>query len=533
MAFSPDSQRLAYVLTDTRIGVVDLSSGQVRYLPPTGALQAHIQFAPNGGRFAVAACRAGQWAVEVRDAATGMVHRTLQHPQIANHPAWHPDGQTLATCCDDRRIRLWDVASGRLLRELEGHKSWGINCTFTRRGELLLSNDWNNMLRVWEPSSGRQLLFMPAGGYSFLKVSPDGRVPAKHVADPSKLQILRLRAGQGYHTVGAGGLECILRPQVHPGGRLLVSVAANGSLVLVDLAAGRQVEAVPDARHIPVLWEPRTGDLLTCGTLGLLRWPTRAEPAGSRCYRLGPPERLLAGNGWDRQCGSSADGQTIALPDHDRGAVVVHRGPSPRTVRLQPQHDVRACAVSPDGRWVATASHEITDSFATKVWDAATGRLVKELPVPGMCSVAFSLDGRWLLTTSGGCRLWEVGSWKKGPKVGGASGCFSPDSRLVAVEDSAGVIRLVASESGAELTRLEAPEQTRLVPVCFTPDSTRLIAIGIDTQALHIWDLPVLRQGLAAIGLSGDALPEPAGESPADNPAPLTVTVDMGDFVRK
>jgi WD40 repeat protein len=173
------------------------------------------------------------------------------------------------------------------------------------------------------------------------------------------------------------------------------------------------------------------------------------------------------------------------------------------------------------------------DSFAIKVWNAATGQLVKELPVPGMSSVAFSLDGRWLLTTSGGCRLWEVGSWKEGPKIGGASGCFSPDSRLLAVEDSAGVIRLVASESGAELTRLEAPEQTRLVPVCFTPDGARLIAVGIDTQALHIWDLPALRQGLAAIGLSGDALPEPAGALPADNPAPLTVTVDMGDFVRK
>jgi serine/threonine protein kinase/WD40 repeat protein len=531
MAFSLDSKRLAYLLIDTRIGIVDLASGKERYLPPTGATQAHIRFAPDGRRFAVAACRAGQWALEVRDAATGMVLRTLQHPQIVNHPAWHPDGQMLATCCDDRIIRLWDLTSDRPPRELQGHKSWGINCTFTRSGNLLLSNDWNNILRVWEPSSGRQLLSMPAAGYSFLRVSPDDRVPAKHVADPTKLQLLRLHAGLGYHTIGAGSIECLIRPQVHPGGRLLVTAAENGSLVLVDLAAGHQV-TVPDARHIPVLWEPRTGDLLTSGTLGLLRWPTRAEPAGSTCYRLGPPERVLAGNGWNRQCGSSADGQTIALPDHD-GAIVVHRGPSPRTVPLQPQNDVRACAVSPDGHWVATASHEMIDSFATKVWDAATGRLVKALPVPGMCSIAFSLDGRWLLTTSGGCRLWEVGSWKEGPKIGGASGCFSPDSRLLAVEDSAGVIRLVASESGAELTRLEAPEQTRLVPVCFTPDGTMLIAVGIDTQALHIWDLPALRQGLATIGLGGDALPGPDGEPPADNPAPLTVTVDMGDFARK
>jgi WD40 repeat protein len=533
MAFSPDSQRLAYVLADTRIAIVDLSSGQVRYLPPTGARQAHIQFAPDGRRFAMAASGAGQCAVEVRDAGTGQIQRSLPHPQFVLHPAWHPNGQTLATCCDDRFIRLWDVTSGRLLRELEGHKSLGINCAFTRGGHLLLSNDWNNMLRVWEPSSGRQLLSIPACGYNFLRISPDDHVPAMHVADATKLQLLRLHAGLGYHTIAAAGLEYTLRPQVHPGGRLLVTAAQNGSLVLVDLVAGRQVETVPNVQQIPLLWETQTGCLLTCGTSGLLRWPAQADAAGSGRFRLGPPERLLAGNGWGAQFGSSADAQTIALPEHDRGAAVVHRGPPPRTVRLQPQLDVRACAVSPDGRWVATASHTITDGFATKVWEAATGRLVKKLPVPGRCGVAFSLDRRWLLTTGGGCRLWEVDSWKEGPKVGGATGCFSPDGRLLAAEDSSGVIRLVTSESGAELARLEAPEQTRLVPVCFTPDGTRLIAIGIDTQALHIWDLPALRHGLAAIGLSGDALPESAGEPPADDPAPLTVTVDMGDFVRK
>src|SRR5262249_23076421 len=37
MDFSPDSKRLVYLQPDTRIAVVDLTSGQNRYLPPTGA----------------------------------------------------------------------------------------------------------------------------------------------------------------------------------------------------------------------------------------------------------------------------------------------------------------------------------------------------------------------------------------------------------------------------------------------------------------------------------------------------------------
>jgi WD40 repeat protein len=254
----------------------------------------------------------------------------------------------------------------------------------------------------------------------------------------------------------------------------------------------------------------------------------RADPAEPGRYRFGPPERLLRGTnalGW----GSSADAQTIAIPDRNRGAVLVHRGQPARTVRLQPQQDVNCCAVSPDGRWVATASGANTDGLGAKVWEAATGDLVKELPVPGLCTVAFSPDGRWLLTTGGGCRLWEVGSWDKEPKVvGRAIGCFSPDARrtrLLAVEDSAGAIRLVRPESGADLVRLEAPVQTRLLPRCFTPDGTRLIAVGVETQALHVWDLRAVREQLAVLGLDGDLPPYPPA-APEKATPPLTVSVD-------
>jgi WD40 repeat protein len=233
---------------------------------------------------------------------------------------------------------------------------------------------------------------------------------------------------------------------------------------VIDLAAGREVATLPAPgdRESPLIWEP-SGDLLTCGPSGLLRWPLRDDPAEPAHYQLGPGEQLLWFRSWD-EWGSSADGQTIAVPKNNRGAVVVPRGQPARTVPLQPQQDVRHCAVSPDGRWVATGSHNNTDGLGAKVWDAATGGLTKAFRVPRLCSVTFSPDGRWLLTTGGGCRVWEIGSWKEGPKVGGTSGCFSPDGRFLAVDDAPGVIRLIRPESGRESARLEAPEQTRLLP---------------------------------------------------------------------
>jgi serine/threonine protein kinase/WD40 repeat protein len=538
MDFSPDSKKLAYLLTDTRIALVDLHSGQPRFLPPTGVQQNHIRFAPDGDRFALRADRAGKWAVEVRDAATGQVQQTLDHPRLTSHLDWHPDGRILATCCDDLFIRLWDVPSGQVVRLLHGHRTLGIRCAFSCRGDLVLSNDWDDVLRVWEASSGKQMLSFPAAGFSILRVSPDNRVAAIQVSDPTRAQLLRVHPGLGYHTEdlrGPTSREAIdyRTLQIHPGGRLLAARAHDHSvIVLADLRAGCEVARLRISPGAVMGWGS-SGDLFTSGAFGLLRWPLGPDPSGKGHYRLGPPERLFSGKVWGLGGASSADEQTFVIPMGNDGAMVLHGGRQDRTVHLHPQPEVRGCALSPDCHYVATASHEKTDGFGVKVWEAGTGRLVRKLPVPGKSSVGFSPDRRWLLTSSGGCRLWEVGSWNEVRKIGGATGCFSPDGSILAVEGTAGVIRLVSPNSGAELARLEAAVPTRLTPCCFTPDGTRLIAVEADTQTLHIWDLPALRQGLAAIGLRGDALPESAGKPPADDPAPLIVNVDMGDLVKK
>jgi hypothetical protein len=273
-----------------------------------------------------------------------------------------------------------------------------------------------------------------------------------------------------------------------------------------------------------LLWEPN-GGLLTAGKSGLLRWPVHTDPEREN-YRLGPPERLLT-SGPDDCWGASADGQVIAIPQYGAGAVVLHRGPPRQTVPLKPHRNVRRCAVSPNGRWVATLSLGTEDDIGIKVWEAATGRLVKEI-APHGGSVAFSTDGRWLLTAAGGCRLWEVGTWTEGHRVGGATGCVSGDGRLVAVEDTAGAIRLVSTDNGKLVVRLESPEQTRLLPRAFTPDCTQLIAVGVETQALHVWDLRVIRRGLAELGLDWEESPYPSAGDTRGAP-PLRVTVVSRD----
>src|SRR5262249_41951865 len=156
--------------------------------------------------------------------------------------------------------------------------------------------------------------------------------------------------------------------------------------------------------------------------------------------RYGPP-RVLGPETALGPTGSSADARVFALPRAGQCALLLHRDQPGNLIELAPQDDVRGCAVSSDGRWVATASHE-SQGVSVKLWDGRSGKLENALPVYGHATMTFSPDGRWLATYAGGCRLWTVGSWEEGPKISGGASAFSPDSKVLAVEDGFGVVHL-------------------------------------------------------------------------------------------
>jgi tetratricopeptide (TPR) repeat protein len=230
--------------------------------------------------------------------------------------------------------------------------------------------------------------------------------------------------------------------------------------------------------------------------------------------------------------GASRDGNILAIPNND-GASLWHRS-SNRVLRVGPQYDVRLCAVSPDGRWAATGSHWLREGSGAKVWDAGSGGHVADLPVGDACRVDFSPKGTWLVTSAGGCRLWEVGTWHEKAKLANpaenARHAFTADEKLLALGDLPGVVRLVGPETGQEFARMTIPEADRLHPLCFTPDGRQLAVIGGESQALYLFDLATLRKELRELGLDWDNSPLlPSSEETTE---PVHVTVDLGNIGR-
>jgi len=69
---------------------------------------------------------------------------------------------------------------------------------------------------------------------------------------------------------------------------------------------------------------------------------------------------------------------------------------------------VRSVDCTPDGKMFATGD----DSGAVKLWDCASGKLIREMPHHGdwVFAVAFSEDGKWLASGSSDftARVWPI-----------------------------------------------------------------------------------------------------------------------------
>jgi serine/threonine protein kinase/WD40 repeat protein len=472
------------------------------------------------------------------DVETGKIVAQATVPGGCDFLAWHPEGRLLACASyadGTYMITIWDTQTEQLATPpLKGFTSGGIVFRFNHAGDLLLSNDWNQIWRLWDVRTGRQLLTQPGISTYFSFRSDDGLF-GPDVDEAGTVRLFRLRRGNEFVTLlhrrspgtGTYGACAVLDAE----GRLL-AVDTNEGVALVDVLRGEEVQLLRRAGSRPLRFEARGEALWTYGPDGVLRWPIQIDPTDRNKRRVATEQRVASTTSTEAVFGSTPDMNIIAIPIpyENRGAVLWQRAAN-RKLPLGPQYDVRCCAVSSDGRWVATGSHWFREGSGVKIWDAQNGEHVADLPIAsGLCAARFSPDSKWLLTSGGGARIWRTGTWQEGPALGGPSsfgnfGSFTPEADLLALEDVPSVVRLVRTATGKEVARLTAPEQTRLGQVCFTPDGSRLITWGEERRALHIFDLHAIRRGLREIGLDWSDEPLPAPSNAAAKAEPLDIRV--------
>ncbi len=137
-----------------------------------------VEFAPDGQSFATAGA---DGAVQIRR-LDGTLLATLPHPKPASRAVFSPDGRLLASCCtfDDPTVRIWDVSTREVVRNLVGHSDRIRDVAFSPDGQTLISASRDGTARLWDVQTGRSRIELGGlqDGAGAVEFSPDGSLIA-------------------------------------------------------------------------------------------------------------------------------------------------------------------------------------------------------------------------------------------------------------------------------------------------------------------------------------------------------------------
>jgi WD40 repeat protein len=255
-----------------------------------------------------------------------------------------------------------------------------------------------------------------------------------------------------------------------------------------------------------ILFSPSGDSFVTCAWSGLERWPV--VPVADGELAIGPPQPFTPALTSPRLfVRASLAGDDVFTTIH-RGPIQGYRSGT-NFISLAGSERTTSIATSSDGKWIAAG---YWGSSGVRLWDAQTGKFVREFPTFQRALMAFTPDSRWLAigAVDEYC-FWNVATSERGMRIPRAQAgamwgplAFSRDGQLMALASSRWLVQLREVSTGNELASLEYPDTATISWLAFSPSGTQL---AVATDGVYLWDLRRLRQELAALNLDWDQPP--------------------------
>ena len=94
-------------------------------------------------------------ALNVRATASASDAVIVSFASGLQQAAWSPDGTHLAGAVTAGWARIWEAATGKLVRALEGHGDWVTSAVFSPDGRFVLTGSGDKAARIWEAVQSR------------------------------------------------------------------------------------------------------------------------------------------------------------------------------------------------------------------------------------------------------------------------------------------------------------------------------------------------------------------------------------------
>jgi WD40 repeat protein len=487
------------------------------------------------------------------------LHRALPEMRVEKSLTGHknkiyavvfsPDGKTIVSGGQDGLVKIWDLATGREVKNLvvvpdPGDKFGVTNVVYSPDGRVLAASTQDGNVVLYDTASWQAIKTLPAHQAVIwgLAFSPDGRLLATGSEDHT-VKLWEMASGSLAATFGVencqdkacgdGHTDEVYTVAFSPDGSLLASAGADSAVRVWDVAASRFLFklAGPNA-HTGLIWavafSPDGTRLASASSDRAIKiwsvttqdWVMNIDGHTDWVYALAytrDGKNLISASAdrtiriWDTLYGrleTTLTGHTdevFALNLSKDNRYLVSAGQD-LTVRLWNISDfgsreiltmdnkdrVNAVAYSPDGSLLASTGR----SPDVKIWDARTGTLLNDLTghrrvVEGL---VWGPDGKWLISVSrdGKAIVWDAGTGaqklvfdKHQKEI--LDVALAKDASFAATGDGNGVIDLWNPQTGQVLKTLQG-QYGSVLSVAISPNQ-KWVAAGYELEKIVIWDV--------------------------------------------
>ncbi len=325
-----------------------------------------------------------------------------------------PDGKRILTGGNDNTVRIWDTASGKLLKTLRGHGGWVTSCRFhpqfAEGKTWLLSGSHDKHAKIWDFDGYEEVRVFRGhvlGGHRDAVLGAAFSGDGKRIVSASgdrAAKTWNATTGEELLTFDEGHDFLASTAIFFPGGKRLLTAAYDNTTRIWDAGQGTELRRLDETGARAAVALSRDGKWILTGSSDNKAKLFNAQTGKLQLSLLGPEDPDV-----EITAVAISPKQPLLFTGDAIGTCRLFNQQTGEQIwKAAKKHtrEITAAVFLPDGKTILTASPD----KSVGRFDVATGEEPRNLviihPREGVSSMALSHDGTRLLTVSLDRTIW-------------------------------------------------------------------------------------------------------------------------------